>query len=153
MVSSGSLPLACSWSLPDSDYFKNRRKMKMTNKIPQGVESWCTSLTLNPAELNAKLAVRQCVDLLAGVCVQHHAALTALQLHFKFQYLVGSHLADGVTGFQRLQLLQTPVQFIQSLNGELLVRLLCSRRTQEGRQDRLKPVELQTGYKPHFYVV
>lgn len=43
------------------------------------------------------------------------------------EYLVGGHLADRVPGLERLELLQTPVQLVQSLDGQLLVRLLCAR--------------------------
>lgn len=48
------------------------------------------------------------------------------------KYLVGGHLADRVTSLQRLQLLQTPVQLVQGLDGQLLVGLLCSIQTQHG---------------------
>lgn len=39
-------------------------------------------------------------------------------------HLVGRHLADRAVGLHGLQLLQTPVQFLQRLPGQLLTRLL-----------------------------
>ncbi len=55
-----------------------------------------------------------------------------LLMFFMLKYLVGCHLADRVTSFQCLQLFQTPVQLIQSLYGQLLVRLLCTRQREKG---------------------
>ncbi|KAF3851201.1 hypothetical protein F7725_012973 [Dissostichus mawsoni] len=40
-----------------------------------------------------------------------------------------SHLADGVSCLQRLQLVQTPVQLLQGLSGQFLVGLLCRGKT------------------------
>ena len=59
-------------------------------------------------------------------------------------YLVGGHLADRVPGLQGLQLVQTPVQLLEGLGGQLLVGLLCG--TEIGGQRISKgPLERASG--------
>ena len=67
---------------------------------------------------------------LTGVCDLGSTHVSGLCIMMK--HLVWSHLADRVSRFQRLQLFQTPVQLVQSLYGQLLVRLLCTTETQGG---------------------
>lgn len=43
---------------------------------------------------------------------------------FSGSYLVGRHVTDGMSGLQRLQLVQTPVQLLQGLDGQLLHGIL-----------------------------
>jgi len=42
-----------------------------------------------------------------------------------FSYLVGGHVTNRAVGLDGLQLVQTPVQLLHCLHGQLLVCLIC----------------------------
>lgn len=118
-----------------SDDHRSGNKMHMTEKIPLGGESWYTGERQRRRVLWTGsdwlfyvmnwLFTQWQVSMFGILHCCHTVSCVCAQCFTHLKYLVGCHLADRVARFQCLQLLQTPVKLIQSLDGQLLVWLLC----------------------------
>lgn len=107
---------AHDWENPSGRWIVvHRRETEMEGAVNWlWLAVWGNELTFYP--VTGEFGVLHCCQTASCVWAQCFTHL---------KYLVGRHFADRVARFQCLQLLQTPVQFIQSLNGQLLVWLLC----------------------------